>query len=449
MGVVNSEKRIGFHMEEAMKIGFGIVLTIAVIMTGFFLYSAMTSKTPFAFSEGRYEYWSWRVKLYIGSVMLGWFAVITLGINSILQLFLFRWPDGSLSLAGMTALGSFAVASHLEQLPRMRRDYAVLCEVNTWTAELLRYRQPPSEAYLKALEEDSKDSTLASAERIVAATKLGIASALKARDENIEAAVFAKLERVRLDKEAEAERLRRDKERLAAEQAKLAKAMQLVNEHVQPQPLLKASIEQTAYVASHALCMETWRKFKELVVDVLPESQESIQVAEKRLLRNLTQLPGVLLGPSLTVELRYQGSPRDGFCDAIARLPTGIVPLYQGLQFEETPTGLITALMFAGVLPRKWSWGHGFYDRDLELVVTKEHLVALVSDAGTRVNVPEGSIWPSPGLRLSRTGDTFVVSSLAHQAGFGLCDVTLEVLHGQVINLRQVEVFKWGQGVLY
>lgn len=442
-------------MASALRVGFGLALALAVVAAGVFLARSLLSKDPAAFASS-IKTDSWRGRAYLGAVLVGTFAVISMGVNSVLHLVLHPWPELSWTIAGFTGLGALALLSQLERLPRVRRDYEVLSEAGAWERAQLRFTSTPSDETIAGFLAGSQDATKTSVERGVLATKHGFAVALQDRDERLEAAVLRRLERAREEQVAEEERTRVEAAKALREAASRAAAQDLaertnalVDSRVDPWPFVQSleQVEATGVIDQAAL-MDLWAKFKRLVVEVAPTSPDAADASAARLASNLPGLSYVRLPSEVRVALVYNGNPRDGFCDVVASEADGTAPLYQRLHFEHALGGLANALFFAAALPRKWSWGHGFHDRDAELIIDGARLKSIVQEAGGK-QPPDDAHWPPPGVRLRRLDNGFAVACLAARPGRGLYDLSIEVRDGKASPLKARDVFIWGQGVFY
>lgn len=194
--------------------------------------------------------------------------------------------------------------------------------------------------------------------------------------------------------------------------------------------------------------MRVWQVFKDTVVACAPAEPDGVAAAVQQLRLSLSKLDGVCLPPEVCPAIQYSGTPRDGFCDAVCTVAGGTVPLYQRLHFEEQLPGLVNALFFAAALPLKWSRAHGCYDRDIELILSKDRLIAELMSADLTQPISDLA-WPPAGVRVVALMDGFEVACLASRPGRGIYDVALTIRHGEAGALVVRDVYVWGQGILY
>lgn len=366
------------------------------------------------------------------------------------------WGDARLTISILGALATLPLAEHLEKLPRLCKDYAVLSGTVAWLEENLSRGPTPTDAELERILEQSRDTSKPLVERHALVYKHQMMLTLKIRDARVEAAVIARQENARALEAADAERARaavlkaeQEAARQAAQIEKRQRAEALVAQRVQPESLIESVDQvQLSGAVGQDKVMSLWNEFKASIVGAVPSGPDKSQAAAAQLPSLLTKLAGVALPSTVNPYIAYQGTPRDGYCDAVAVEASGGVPLYQRLQFEHSTSGLVNALFFAAVLPQKWSWGHGCYDRDAELILSADRLVAVVQDAGKREPTDDAT-WPPAGLRIKRLDDGFEVGCLASRPGRGLYDLSVPVRNGHAGPLEVRKLFVWGQGVFY
>jgi len=438
-------------MGETLRLLFGLVLAAGVAVTGHFLVTALRSRNPDTFT-GERNWQSWQSKLYLALGAVGWVAVIAFGLHGILKLLMPAWGDARLTISVLAALTTLPLAEHLDRLPRLRKDYSVLSDTVHWLEENLGRIPTPTAAELERILEQSRDTSKPVVERHALTYRHQMLFALKARDARVKAAVIARQEHARVLEAVEAERARAaasKTEQEAAQLEQLRHAEALVAQRVRPEPLIESVDQaQPSGAVSQGTVLTLWKEFKTWMVDVAPPSPDKSPAAAAQLPSLLTKLVGVARPSTVNPSIVYQGTPRDGYCDAVAVEGPGVVPLYQRLQYEHSISGLVNALLFAAVLPQKWSWGHGCYDRDAELIVNADRLAAVVQEAGKKVPTDD-SPWPPPGIRIKRLHDGFEVACLASRPGRGLYDLSVAVRSGHAGPLDVRELFVWGQGVFY
>ncbi len=152
----------------------------------------------------------------------------------------------------------------------------------------------------------------------------------------------------------------------------------------------------------------------------------------------------------MAIQSKYGPIDFDGFCDAIALKDGARLPFEQGLRFEPSLDGALTAFFLKVVLPGHWAWGHGMYDRDQQLLTTAESAVAiLLSDRISPENPELRSLTTPPGIRVSRRDDIIEVGCLAYWPGKGISDFVVTIQGGQLTKTQEHVLFHWGRGILY
>jgi hypothetical protein len=446
-------------MEDTLKAALGVTLTLTVIATGIFLARALLSKNPSTFDRTESSAFGRTLcTVRVSLVLVGWFSVVVLGVNSVLALYLGRWGEAPWTLASLLAFSTLPVLIALTNLPRLRHDLAVLTQAGVWERKQLQSLTPPSPEELERLLAESQDPTKSALERQVAATKHGFGSALRARDAQLEAALLSRLER-----EA---RAREERERdTAAKAAVEAAARQAEQERVQRiDQMLEARFESLptldsrqmipdeippSVVLTIQLTKELWGEFRRHVAEPVPTTAEAAVEAARAFKARVADMEGVLIAAGCEPAAVYSGNPRDGYCDLMMRHTNGSASAaYRGLLFAETVPGLTSALFFAAALPRHWSWGHGLYDRDAELIISLDSLKALLGHESRGATPGGDELWPPPGVRLHRIGnDGYEIACLAYRPGRGLMDISVRVRDGQAEAMQQRDVFIWGQGI--
>jgi hypothetical protein len=200
---------------------------------------------------------------------------------------------------------------------------------------------------------------------------------------------------------------------------------------------------------STSLVLSLWQEFKRHIAEPVPTAPEQAAEVVHRVRRAFGQLQGVSARHGLPLAIIYSGTPSDGFCDLMVREGEDAVAAYRRLKFDETMPGLVMAMNFSAALKRKWSWGHGLYDRDAELLVGDERLIAILSSEARSLPPVEQKSWPPTSLRIARLADGWQVSCLATRPGVGLQDLSVTLTDGAASPLRSESIWTWGRGVLY
>jgi hypothetical protein len=432
-------------MAEVLTIGFGAALVCAGVTTAIFVARALHSQHQNLWGSGRADE-TWLSKVHVGTVLVGWCAIVLFGVQGMLFWLPRSWDEGLFIVAGMAAMGSIPLLMQIERLPRMRRKIEVESAVTTWMREQLKYPNTPSPSQLERLANDAADATKTAAEQEIAATKHVFAKSLKERDERLEAQAVQRLQREQAAQVEQAERRRREDEEQAANQH-LDKALKALVKHLPTTSDSMAMEKGEEAVVDHAVLIASWTLFKELIVSTQPSSQAEVTAAEHRLGANLAKLPGVELPAGAQVSILFSGSERDGYCDVVAVVPGDRKPLGEIIRYDDSLRGLLAAFFFAAALQRNWSWGHGCYDRDYGLLVTEDEVKAVVRDF--RLPKRGEATWPPAGIRVRRLPDAYVLSCLSTRPGMGLFDLSVEVNRGSASPLLVRDIYEWGRGVLY
>lgn len=173
------------------------------------------------------------------------------------------------------------------------------------------------------------------------------------------------------------------------------------------------------FVVSNSVVLAVWDEFKRLVAEPVPVTPEAAAEVPLRVQGALSHLTGIKASSKLSLAVIYSGTPRDGFCDLLAREGEDAVAAYKRLTFEESLSGLLMALNFSAGLKRKWSWGHGYYDRDAELLINTERLLSILErEAGQKLLKDEAPL-PPTSFRIAHLLPVWSVSCLAARPGRG------------------------------
>lgn len=449
-------------MSQELRTLIGVTLTVAVIATGIFLARALLSKDPETLDrEGLSAFDRASNRVRIGFVLVGWLAVVTFGIHGVLNLYFGNFRDAAVSVAGFAAFGTIPVLVAIANLPKLKKDLAFWSATGVWERKQLQSGITPSVGEIENLLAESRDLAKSAHEREIAASKHGFASALRARDELIEAAIVYRLareEQARRDKVAEEYAAAAKAEAEAAKQAAKKDQWQKLNvmiaDKIERLALLDSRQERphetlTQVVLAHRLSQELWAEFKQHIAEPVPTTPEDAVRTAEALKTRIANLEGVSIPSGFEPIAVFDGNARDGCCNLMMRRDDSAITAYRSLFFSESVPGLVAALFFAAALPHHWSWGHGLYGRDAELVLTLDQLKWILNHEVQGKSLGGAAKWPPPGLRLSRIEGGYEVACLAGKPGRGLFDLSLIVRDGQATELQTHEVFVWGQGVYY
>lgn len=447
-------------MADEVRLAFGLGLLAAVVAVAVFLARVLLTKDPLTFDPDRASGFSRTLGyLRMGLVAIGWFGVIALGLGAVFELFPWGTGESTWTIAGFLSLCTLPVLMALAQLPQKRHHLAALTEAALWERKQLQSTVTPSCEEVDALLTESRDTGKSSLERSIAASKHGFASELRQRDQRFEASILNRLGWAECAKqERAAQELATAEKAAAATAARIAKRARL--EHIDQQlqariqtvPTLDSSdaeIPLSEVVLSKRLTQDLWAKFKRHVAEPVPLSPEAAVEAARAFSSRLAALEGVRIAPGFAPAAIYSRHNRDGFCDIVMRNGEQTVSLYLGLRFNETVQGMTAALFFAAELPRHWSWGHGLYDRDSELIIEADRFRSLLHDEFHGKELGGLKKLPSPGIRLCRIEGGCEVRCVAARPGRGLQEVSLRVRDGESSPLQATDVFTWGRGIFY
>lgn len=439
-------------MREMLLVSFGLLLTACVVATVLFLVAAIKSKDPVEFKD-RFNFNHFRGRIFYGAAIVGWLAVIGFGVHGIVSLFIPAWLDVYFTFAGVAGLFSFPLITFFERLPRLRHDYEVLSIVSTWERKQLQDLSTPDADDIEKLENEVRDKNTSFLARGVAATKHDFSVALKTRDEKLKAAIYRCIELEREVEQEKKDEARRAAKIRAAEIEDELRIHTLLESRLISLPTIK-SIESLDRVKGNAvidttLVQSVWKSIKKSFAEPIPMTVEDAKKVADEVREKLKKLDGVQVSDALHVTAVFNGNSRDGFCDLVATDGVNEVPLYRHLSFSESLPGLATALLLAANLPRYWSWGHGCYDRDAELILDIEPLCKVMRNVRSARQTNFEGKWPCPGFRVRRLDEGLEVTCLALRPDVSLIEISIVVKEGRASSLTTHDIFFWGDGVYY
>lgn len=444
-------------MNEALIIGLWLILTCAAVAAAVFITRAIWSEKPVLLGLGRERVSTLGGRIHLIAVVVGWSAIVAVGVHGLLV-----WlPNGEndylrLALALIAASSSIYILAQLENAAILRQDLVVARAAMGWASKYLRSFGTPSVVEIQRLEEESRDPTKTDTEQRIAATILGRAKDLKERDERMEAQVIHRLQREQEEKAAKAAELDRKtriaEEKVSQQAAKDARALAVetaLGQQVRTSLTLRdidGIYDQCEVILDNDLVLASWIRFKGFAARaLLPQSEGKIGLL-------LQELPGVALIDGVEILIHEGSKYGDRYCDAYAIVSGEQLPLRKGIVFEESSEAILNAFFLSAGLPGQWSWGHGFYDRDHELVTSLSMLHGLLLDspfATPQQVLALDAKWPPTGVRIYRDGNTLEVACLAFRPGLGISDLSMSVTGGKASSLREQTIFIWGQGILY
>jgi hypothetical protein len=447
-------------MNIAMMAG-GTFLVICILAAAVVLSLALVSKDPKVFdvpSDSRLAALCFQSG--IGLAVVGWCAVILLGVNSLLSALIAEHGDPGIVVGAFVAFVSLPVLVKLGQLPRLRYE----SEVHGHLIGLVRQRiERHTEVTETEVEPTPGPSNGLRTELSADDAARRFAAAIRARDQWVEKTLMRRLEREARKAAEEQEAARVSAERAAAVAARAAlqaahreKVLSALAAGTSRLPVLPQTIERVVadageVLVSSAVTARLCQLFIEQVAQPVPTSLEEANEAARTMQSRLIKLEGVFVPGGMTFEARYRGHPMDGFCDLFTMVEQTQRPLVQALRYEASVPGLCNAFLLAAVLPSHWSWGHGCYDRDHIAVTSSQALQNFVlSERSLKAlqQLVDMSL-PPAGLRIRPTETGFAVACVATRVGRGLYDLSLTVENGIAGTLEVRELCIWGAGVFY
>ncbi len=430
-------------------------LTVAVGTLGIFLATTMLSSEPVSLGLVRDRKKGVSALVYLALVVVGWLALVASGVHGLLA-WLPRGDEVRWSFSLFAAFCSLPILFHLERVTFVRQDLNVQSAALTWIIERLRYGDTPSAALLDELSNESNDPRNSGTAQQIASLKRTIALELTQRDERM--AMRWERERLMEQQERERKQVVDEAKRRQDEQAAITKATQearaaevsaVLARLTHPTSTVKTLEdlrEGRESLIDRAVVEVNWLRFRAFTKKALePTSSEALAVL-------VGGLPGVEVRRDAELVLRFHGTERDGYCDAIATVEGKSLPLLDALRFDPTFDGLLSALFIGKALASRWAWGHGCYGRDDGLVAGTEGLKQLLTDSpfsqATMKDVAD-STWPPAGIRASRVGDGLRAASLVTNPSTGVWDSAIEVIGGRAKFVDGRVVYSNPRNVLY
>lgn len=438
-----------------MKEVLWLSLTIAVATLGIFIATTMLSSEPVSLGLTRDSKKGIGARVYLVLVIVGWLAVVAVGVHGLLA-WLPRGDEVRWSFGLFAAFCSLPVLFHLERVTFMRQDLNVQSVALTWIIEKLRYGDTPSDALLGELSNESNDPRNSSTAQQIASLKRTLAVELTQHNERV--AMRRERERLMEQQERERKQVAAEAKRRQDERAAITKAEQEARAAE-----VSAVLARLTRPTSTAKTPEDLRDGSESLIDwgvVEPNwlrfrafTQKALEPTSSGFLAVLLGgLPGVEVRKGAEIVLRFEGTERDGYCDAIATVEGTSLPLLDVLRFDPTFDGLLSALFIGTALTSRWSWGHGCYGRDDGLVAGVEGLTRVLTDSpfsqATMKDVAD-STWPPAGIRASRVHDGLRASALVINPSTGVLDKAIEVIGGGAKFVDYRVVYSNPRNVLY
>ena len=439
-------------MNDAISATLVVATLLLVATTAAFLWRCVMSKTMKPLLSARYDGMPRAEKAHAAAVLLGWIAFVVAGILGLLRLLPMLSSDVRWGVAVVGALLSIGALPSFDALPGLRRQALEDGQLLAWLESLPNNSTERLQWEVDQLATASRDFGRPLPERFLAERKHQFAARLVRRYETIEASVLERQRRENAEQVAQAQRQRQEAEKHAAAQKQAAEIAAFVAARVQALDSVvdvSSVAEGQEALLADAPTTQIWELLKSKVTAAQPASESEVENAQARLTENLATLQDVVAPEGCRVLIRMQGNERDGHCDAFAVANGMEAPLAQVLRYRSTNAGLVTAFFLQAALMRQWSWGHGMYDRDHQLIVTLEHLRNVLAEAPGKARASAQGAWPPPGVRARGLANGFRVCCLSVRPGRGVFDLSVDVLDDVASDLQIRDVFVWGQGVFY
>ncbi len=193
--------------------------------------------------------------------------------------------------------------------------------------------------------------------------------------------------------------------------------------------------------------VEDQRKTFNSISRAIVENEGSVVLQE---VLNWAKGVDILNGFEYTVNRSAHLTERDGYYRISVKSKDFQGEFYEGLHFKNNAHGFAGAMYAVWVLPGLLAWGHGRYDKDLELVLSKQDLWNVVVRELGGFDVEKLNTRVVPGIRWMECGEgIFRVSALAHRPGVGLLEARVNLKNGFVDSAHVLDVIRTGSGVFY
>jgi|GEM_PF-3769015 len=431
-------------MELPIQIALGTCLLAAGAVLLHFFYVAMKSPEEIRLGLASELPKSWGGRLYLGIVVLSWLSFAFSGAYGLLS-----WlpSEGALTLAGLIALMSLGLLTHIERSAYILTSYRRTLKVREGLEQLVKYATIPSQGTIESLQEKAASAETGE-ERDVHRELARLAAALAERDTKLceyainqaqrEATEQAEVKE-RADKTANAHAARRElQENLrdalnaAVSSAAVCKTIDFTNTGVEV--LLEPTVAK-----------QKWRGLYDFSERLRRLGQDA------PILTLLQAVTGAKPISDTSFEMVFSGTERDGYYDVFSIRQGVQASLAEGLAFEPSLDGLVAAFFLRAALPGRMAWGHGFYDRDQEFIFSQDRMVAILENDNVAPN-SEGlrAVATPPGLRYSREEDgTLTMRCLAYRPGKGFYDYSVNIAGGVASPIQETKLYQWGQGCFY
>lgn len=427
-------------MDSLSQLLLGAVITAGALVLVHFFYTL--SKAPHRINLGLSTSApkSLKGKIYLAAVAISWVVFVFSGAKGLL---FWLTPDLAYSAAGLAALAGFFILPYLEDSAYIRQSQLKNLKIRQELEDLIRFATIPNEQTVRRFIEKSEAADTP-ADKDAYQHMARIAADLAARDNKLWS--YAKEEAVK-----------EMADRKKAEQAQLKAA-----EAISRQQTLRRKLQDLAKTLKVCSTVSDLPINTEalLAPDFVNQHWEKLDIFSSQVkktgpgpafTRLVKGLLGVQVDASVSFETELVGNARDGHYEVFAVADWGKGSFLRGLKFEPTVEGCIAAFYLSAFLKTRLCWGHGFYGRDEEALLSLGRMVRILEDMGldAGANGLEKLTQPT-GLRVARLDDNkFVIRCLMFVPSKGFHDYSVEVVDGLAHVNDSVPAFEWSHKIFY
>lgn len=429
-------------MQLPTQIAAGAAFLSGACVLAHFFYVAI--KAPEAMSLGFASEFprSLSSRVYLGLVVVSWVAFALSGAYGLLS-----WlpGDGARLLTVLVAFLSLGLLAQIERWAYTQRAYRSALRVRRELEHLIEFATIPSQSTIDIYREKARSSGSAS-DREAYAELAELATALANRDKQLQAVAVSQFQREAAGQAKAQQTANKTAEAAAAKLTQRARLRQVLDANVAKLPVTGT----LDLVTSESLLDSAAAKLKWKVLCDFAERLRGLS-AGSPIPPLLQALTGVQPIPGVVFELVLEGNKRDGHCDVFS-IRDGIQSsILDGIAFEPSFDGMLAAFFLSAALPCHLAWGHGFYDRDQEFVLSQDRVIAIFEDS--RISADNAGLQVltvPPGFRVCRAeGGALTMKCLTYRPDRGFYEYAVSVAAGCASTVQEIKIFLWGQGVLY
>jgi len=166
------------------------------------------------------------------------------------------------------------------------------------------------------------------------------------------------------------------------------------------------------------------------------------------IISNTGKIQNISIPENIFFDVFRSGTNRDGYCDIFA---SNQKTFGESLIYTNDLYGCVFAFIFNFSIVPKLSWGHGFYDRDYMIFLSKKLTANYISYyANEPIEKFFNEKYPPVGLRISKNDENcFRLECISYKNGFGYYNLALTINNGILEDTEITEVDVWGKGVFY